>query len=96
MARGVMDAASGAHSRTSVTFDIGRWSADDVKQLMAAFAAESGAYKLRLKGVNTDTSGARKLGVELDRANSGLYEGVPIVIADVDFDSFEVVLEPTR
>jgi hypothetical protein len=65
-----------------------------VREALDHILADRETFKLRLKGVRTDTVGFAKFGIPMDRVNSGLYQGIPVVIAEVPFDRMEFVFEP--
>lgn len=84
-----------AAGEATINVDVGAWNADQVCALLDALLTQANTYKLRLRGVRTDTSGFAKLGIPQDTSNSGKYKGVPVVMTpSVDFDMMEFVLQP--
>jgi hypothetical protein len=71
-----------------------QWPDEMVREALDHILADRETFKLRLKGVRTDTVGFAKFGIPMDRVNSGLYQGIPVVIAEVPFDRMEFVFEP--
>lgn len=97
MADAIVNASYRAGAQATVKLDVGSWSPDEVKALVDGLLGQLDDYKLRIKGIRTDSAGLSKLGVEYDYPNSGVYKGVRVVVtADVLFDAFEIVMEPTK
>jgi hypothetical protein len=68
-----------------------------VRETVDYILADREQFKLRLKGVRTDTAGFAKFGVSMDTANSGRYKGVPVVMTEMAaFDTMVLVFEPKR
>ena len=95
LASDLLSAAHHAEAELTIKMDIGAWPFDSVREWVNHLLDQAGEHKRRIKGIRTDYRGFTKLGIDLDRINSGIYKGVPIVIApSVDFDEMEVVFVP--
>jgi hypothetical protein len=96
LATDLLNAAHNAGGTLTVTFDIGNWPEEMVRETVDYVLAGREKFKLRLRGVRTDGAGFAKFGIEMDTSNSGLYQGVPVVRAEVPFDTMELVFAPQR
>ena len=97
LATDLLNAAYNAGGSLTATFDIGDWPDEMVRETVDHILADRDQFKLRLKGIRTDTVGFAKFGVPMDTSNSGRYQGIPVVMAErVHFDTMELVFEPRR
>jgi hypothetical protein len=96
LATDVLGAAYQAGGTLTVTFDIGDWPDEMVRETVDHILTDRDQYKLRLKGIRTDTAGFAKFGIEMDTSNSGRYQGIPVVMTAVPFDTMELVFAPQR
>ena len=95
VARAVVEAAHFSKARAEIKIDTSTCSADQLRELFDEVIAKQSEYSVRVRGVRSDWSGFRKLGLELETANSANYEGIPVVLSpSIDFDCIEFVIEP--
>jgi hypothetical protein len=92
----VLGAPHQAGGTLTVNFDIGDWPDEMVRETVDQILANSDQYKARLKGIRTDTAGFAKFGIDMDSPNSGRYQGIPVVMTYVPFDTMELVFPPRR
>lgn len=82
-------------NETAIKIDVGGWPDQAVQVLFNTILALLDQHKLRLRGVRTDTASLAKLAIPKDTQNSGLYNGIPVVMTPTaDFDTMEFVFQP--
>jgi hypothetical protein len=97
LATDLLGAAHQVSGNLTVRIDIGNWRDELVRETFDHILADCETYKLRLRGIRTDTAGFSKFGVARETANSGRYNGVPIVMTPTaPFDTMELVFGPNR
>ena len=95
VARAIVESAHFSEARTECKIDISACSADQVKAIFDSVIEKQAEYKVRVRGVRADWSCFQKLGLQLETANSGTYEKIPVVLSPtIDFDCVEFVIEP--
>ena len=97
LASDLLNAAYHAGGTLEVTMHVGEWSGELVREMVDGILTDRDQFKLRLRGIRTDTTGFAKFGIKMDTGNSGLYNGVPIVMSPtVDFDAMVLVFGPQQ
>ena len=82
---------------TAVRIDVGTFDGEFVRAIFDGILRLAPSHDLRLRGVRTDTASFNKLGISMDTVNSGIYEGITVVItSSAHFDTMEFVLFPTK
>jgi hypothetical protein len=95
LAQSLLEAAYHAGGDLNVSLETSLWIPHQVHVLMDRLVAGLRAHKLRIKGVRCDAGTFAKFEVERDVVNSGVYNGVRLVMtSDVDFDTLEIVFRP--
>lgn len=69
------------------------WFAYEVKALLDLVVAESGDRNLRLKSIRMPPGWSTAIGATAGSAREGAYSGVPVAVADIDFDAIEIVFQ---
>jgi len=97
LADALLSAAYNAGGRLEARVHIGDWPESMVIQTVDKMLDGAATFKLRLKGIRTDAAGFAKLGIKYERQdNSGQYRDVPVVRAEVPFDTMQFVFEHQR
>lgn len=91
-----LDAARLVGGEVCFKADVSGWDAGDVKAWVDTTLKEAPKHGLRFRGIRTDTAGFRKLGINQDFVNGGSYNGIPVVVTEVAFDTVEFVFQPVR
>ena len=95
VARAIVESAHFSKARTECKIDISTCTPEQVKQIFDSVLEKQAEYGVRVRGVRSDWSCFQKLGLKLDTANSGSYQGIPVVLSPtIDFDCVEFVVEP--
>ena len=93
-AKAIVEKARKTGSEFTERVDVSHWSSELIRELVDRLLAKISGAGFRVKGIRTDTVGFNKFGVERDMGDSGLYNGVPVVITAVGFDTVEIVVAP--
>jgi len=97
LANDLLNAAYNSGGSLTATLDIGDWPEEMVRETVDYILADRDTFKLRVKGIRTDTVGFSKFSIPTEDGNSGRYHGIPVVMAEVaDFDTMQLVFEPQR
>jgi hypothetical protein len=95
LATDFLNSAYNAGGSLTATFDIGDWPDEMIRETVDYILADREQFKLRLKGIRTDTAGCAKFGISMDTANSGRYKGVPVVMTEMAaFDANCLISRP--
>lgn len=93
----LLSAAYNAGGSLEASLYIGDWPKDMVTQTVDAIIENLAAHKLRLRGIRTDAGGFAQFGIKYENPdNAGRYRDIPVVRANVPFDTMQLVFEPKR
>jgi hypothetical protein len=89
-----LEAARLAGGETAFRADVNNWPKELVGKWVDISKDIADDHGLKLAGVRTDSFGFFKIGATQDCVNGGFYNGVPIVMTEVPFDTVELVFRP--
>ena len=97
LATDLLDAAYNSAGSLEAKMYIVDWPEGMVEQTLDWVVGGLPDYKLRLRGIRTDRGGLLKLGINPNTPDvSWRYRDVPVVMAEIPFDTMQLVFEPQR
>ena len=98
--RGIRTLINYGRAHVEVKINLSSWDAEFAKDLIDRLVEESSdlakTLPVDIRGIRMPPNLFSTIGADGDPMRGGYYRDVPVATVDVDFDTLEIVLEPSR
>lgn len=92
-ARAAISKADPNAAEITVTANVARWTGSEIRKFIDEAITASGPTRLKIAGIRTTPTIFMTMGAQGDSARGGKLGEIPVAIAEIDFDTLEIVFK---